>query len=612
MFGANASPTWTAAALSDFRELYDKLSSGRLKWVLATGLPLRSTFSIRVDGEKLKSSKLSLATIKTVNVGVHDAVAASLGLAADGTGIEIPGIAGKVTGDAVIYEKRLTQGKSNQYERSHGFFVRVRGRVINLEDELFGLDALNHAAWSRFSMEIDADGLRTHLLSSREGVRESETIDVLRKYLHGVFNACRRAYDEWAEKELAGIDLADLLRDAPSLFITEPMLAGVREVVSTDQESYYLTLPEREDDSTSEEWLAEFASAVAHAPIARVQYEATGPYDRMLRFVPDTRTLVMNTDHPFIDKLLSNGRSRSTATLFGSAEVFLDLLLQQNGVSSSSRIDLFADRDRVLRVLAGDEPSTAAEVLRLLSVANRSETALERAVGATFRALGFEYERRGGSEGGTDGVLYARLGRGTSGLADYKVVYDAKQTKHPSVPADKINPGSLEDFRKSEGAEFAFYLAAEYAGQSDLTKKLNRVIDGVTVERVKKGEQPQRITLLRIDDLKRIVGLHYRYGVTLTRLRSLFSDTHKVPEVTEWIDVLERELTELNRRSHYSAFCAESRTRRPILSLGRTSTSYGLGIPSSADLPPIACPPRWRRCRKSSGNAGLRSTLQAT
>jgi len=545
MFGAKPSPTWTAAALSDFRELYNKLSAGRLKWVLATGLPLRSKFSICVDGEKLKSSKLNLATIKTVRVGVDDPIAASLGLTTSTAGIEIPGVSGTITGDAVIYEKRLTEGKSNQYERSHGFFVRVRGRVINLEDELFGLDALNHAAWSRFSMEIDADGLRTHLLSSREGVRESDAVDVLRTYLHGIFNTCRRAYDEWAETELEGIDLEDLLRDASSLFVTEPMLAGVREVVTTGQESYYLTLPEREEGSTPEQWLADFATAVTNAPIARVQYEATGPYDRMLHFVPDTRTLVMNTDHPFIDKLLSNGRNRSTATLFGSGEVFLDLLLQQNGISPSRRVDVFADRDRVLRVLAGDEPSTAAEVLRLLGVANRSETALERAVGATFKALGFEYERRGGSEGGTDGVLYARLGRGTSGLADYKVVYDAKQTKHPAVPADKINPGSLEDFRRSEGADFAFFLAAEYAAQDDLTKKLNRVIDGVTIERVKTGEKPQPITLLRIEDLRRIVGLHYRYGVTLTRLRSLFTETHKVPEVKTWIDALERELTEL-------------------------------------------------------------------
>lgn len=545
MFGENAAPTWTAAALSDFRELYNKLSAGRLRWVLSTGLPLRSDFRIYVDGTHLKSSKLNLAEIKRIKIGVEDTVAAGLGLDANSDGVAIPGLDGRISGDAVIYQKRLTEGKSNQYERSHGFFIRVRGRVINLEDELFGLDALNHAAWSRFSMEVTADGLREHLLSSREGVRESDTIDTLRKYLHGIFNACRRAYDEWAEKELEGVDLQLLLRDAPSLFITEPMMSGVTALVEAGAESYYMTLPEIDDDASPEEWLAEFASAVKETPIADVEYVATGPYDRMLHFIPETRTLVMNTDHPFVEKLLSNGRNRSTATLFGSAEVFLDLLLQENGVSHSRRIDLFADRDRVLRLLAGDEPSTAAEVLRLLGVANQSEKALERAVGAAFKALGFEYERRGGFEGGTDGVLYARLGRGTGGLADYKVVYDAKQTKHAAVPADKINPGSLEDFRRSEDADYGFFLAGEYAAQEDPAGKLNRVIDGVTTERIANGEKAQPITLLRIEDLQRIVSLHYRFGVTLTRLRSLFSETHKVPQVRAWVDNLEKELVEL-------------------------------------------------------------------
>jgi hypothetical protein len=265
-----------------------------------------------------------------------------------------------------------------------------------------------------------------------------------------------------------------------------------------------------------------------------------GRYDRVLHFIPDTRTLVMNTDHPFVDKLVAGSRNNGTAILFGSAEVLLDVLLQENGVSAARRIDLFDDRDRILRLLAGDQPSTAAEVLRLLSVANRNETALERAVGAAFRVLGFEYERRGGNAEGADGVLYARLGRGSDALADYRVVYDAKQTNSPSVPANKINLGSLEDFREKENAHFGFFLANEYAAQDNPEGKLNRLVHAAT-----SGANPKAVTLLRIDDLRRIVGLHYRHGLTLTRLRSLFEDAHTVPQVDQWVDDLEEELTRL-------------------------------------------------------------------
>jgi hypothetical protein len=540
MFGDEASPTWTAAALSDFRELYNRLSAGRLRWVLSTALPLHSDFAIWLDGEKLASSKLTLKTITTYNVGGHDGVADSLSIETSEDGIRIDGIPGPISGSATIYERRLTEGKSDQYDRSHGFFVRVRGRVINLEDELFGLDALNHAAWSRFSMEISADGLREHLLSSREGVRESQPIDLLREYLHGVFNVCRRAYDDWVDKELAGLDIEHLLRDAPSLFVTEPMLAGVREVVDSQQESYYVALPEIPEGEDRGQWMQQFAEALAESPIANVLFEPTGRYDRPLRFVPETRTLVMNTEHPFVDKLLAGSRDRGTATLFGSAEVLLDVLMQEQGLSTARRIDLLDDRDRTLRLLAGDQPSTAAEVLRLLDVANRNETALERAVGAAFQVLGFEYERRGGNVEGTDGVLYARLGRGSESLADYKVVYDAKQTNGPSVPASKVNLNSLEDFRTAEDAEFGFFLAGEYAAEMDPNGKLNRLVTSATT-----GSDPKPITVLRIKDVRRIVELHYQYGVTLTRLRSLFESAHTVPEVAQWVQDLEEELARL-------------------------------------------------------------------
>ena len=190
------SETWTAAGLSDFKDLYNKLSTGRLQWVLSTGLPLHTNFQIWLNREQVQSSKESLKAIETFELGgKDDSAAKSLSLRTNAEGsIEFPGI-GTITGTATIYEKQLTTGKSGQVGRSNGFFIRVRGRVINLDDELFGMAALNHAAWSRFSLEVDADGLREHLLSSREGVRDSEDIQLFRRYLRIVFNACRSSYE---------------------------------------------------------------------------------------------------------------------------------------------------------------------------------------------------------------------------------------------------------------------------------------------------------------------------------------------------------------------------------------------------------------------------------
>ena len=113
MFGDDRVPHWTVAGLSDFRELYDRLVSGTLRWVLRTGLPLHSDFRVYLDGEPLVSSKAVREPILT------SAICKTL-----------QGI-GTVRGQAQIFEEKLTGGKSEQYGRSNGFFIRVRGRVIN-------------------------------------------------------------------------------------------------------------------------------------------------------------------------------------------------------------------------------------------------------------------------------------------------------------------------------------------------------------------------------------------------------------------------------------------------------------------------------------------------
>jgi len=170
------------------------------------------------------------------------------------------------------------------------------------------------------------------------------------------------------------------------------------------------------------------------------------------------------------------------------------------------------------------------------------ETALERATGMAFRVLGFEYEKRGGSKGGPDGVLYARLGRASGPhLADFKVVYDSKQSNSPTVPASKIDIASLDDFKQTEDAQYGFFLAVGYEGASDPKSKINRKVRQAV-------DKDMPATLLTVAHLRRIVELHYQYGVTLTRLRTLFVTSHTIPEVNEWLDQLEHELSKLEPR----------------------------------------------------------------
>ncbi len=512
MFGDQGrNRTWTAAGMSDFRDLYNKLSTGTLKWVLSTGLPLHTDFGIWLNGQRIASSKESIPEIKSISINK-----------------DLPSI-GKVEGAARIHEKQLTTGKSEQIGRSHGFFIRIRKRVINLEDELFGVQQPNHAAWSRFALEVNADGLREHLLSSREGVRDSEEIRAFRKYLLDVFNQCRTAYEEWNRKENEQLDIIALLSENPSTHVTEPLIRSVRNTVETGSESFYIGIPHDVEKEDYSEWLTTYEEEVSEKPLDETKFVHHGPNAPALRYDPATRSLVVNADHPFVDKLTDGDKHRNPAKLFASSEVLLEGQLQDQGIDRAAIANFLRDRDRVLRLMAGDAPPTAGEVLRRLDVASENHAALERAVGAVFQVLGFKYERKGGNAPGPDGVLYARLGRHKGTLADYRLIYDAKQTNYPSVSADKIDLASLEEFRKQEHADFGFFIATAYAAETDRDGVLNRRVD---------SEKSRCLTLLKIEHLRRLVRLHYQHGVTLTELRTLFEKAHIVPEVDDWIDFL--------------------------------------------------------------------------
>ena len=507
--------TWTAAGMSDFRDLYNKLSAGRLRWVLSSGLPLHTNFQIWLNGERITSSKENLSEIRSIQIDK-----------------DLPDI-GKIKGIARIHEKQLTTGKSEHIGRSHGFFIRVRERVINLEDELFGIQQPNHAAWSRFALEINADGLREHLLSSREGVRDSEEIRAFRKYLLDVFNQCRTAYEEWNRKENEQLDIIALLSENPSTYVTEPLIRSVRNTVETGSESFYIGIPGDVEEENHSAWLTKYEEEVSEKPFDETKFVHYGPNAPALRYDPVTRSLVVNADHPFVDKLTDGDKHRNPAKLFASSEVLLEGQLLDQGIDRAAIANFLRDRDRVLRLMAGDAPPTAAEVLRRLGAASEDHAALERAVGAVFQVLGFEYERKGGNAPGPDGVLYARLGRHKGTLADYRLIYDAKQTNHPSVSADKIDLASLEEFRRREQANFGFFIATAYAAEMDPDGALNRRVN---------SEQSRCLTLLKIEHLHRLIRLHYQHGVTLTELRTLFESAHTVPEINGWIDSLESKL----------------------------------------------------------------------
>lgn len=537
LFGEDSPPSWTAAALSDFKELFDKFRPGVLSWVLRTGLPLFAEFSIYLNGERLEPSKESAKLLLEIPIGSDgDDQAKKLGFKVTPTGVQIPGIQGEVKGIARLYETPLTKGKSLQYGRSHGFFIRVRGRVINLEDELFGVEALNHATWSRFAMEVEADGLREFLLSSREGVRETEPVLAFKDYLKAVFNACRAYFDKETKRDLVGLDIEMLLENASSSVLADPLVEAVRQALAARrQPSHYISAPVDISDEETGQWLKEFEQAIAGGPFEKLTFKSMGPYDRLAEYDAATRELKINAEHPFIAKILAHSKNQTPATLFATSEIITDGLIREAGIDPAISLELFVLRDRALRQIAGDFGPDPADVLRHLQVADQDKDALEKAVGEAFITMGFSYDRRGGNRGGADGVLDARLGRGEIAVDDFRVVYDAKTTSGSSISVGKVDLTALWDFKNQESADHGFIIGKRFDGQADPASAVNR--------RTVLGSDDRPLTVMVTAQLLRLVQLHYRYGVTMTKIRGLFMEALTVAEVGAWLDGLEAELS---------------------------------------------------------------------
>ena len=570
LFGPDAAPTWTAAALGDFRDLFKKLRVGRLGWVLRTGLPLVSNFTIHLNGVELEPSKVEGSVLRKIVIGGDDGgVAKGLKLTIDGGGVDIPEI-GTIRGTARVFRDSLTKGKSSDQGRSNGFFVRVRGRVINLDDQLFGLDAMNHAAWAHFAMEIEADGLRESLLSSREGVRDSEPLATLRDYMHGCFNVCRRAFDRHARTSPDEIEIDSILGKNPSPFLVGPLLDAIHRDIRDDTSGlYYIRTPEIAG-ADAEIWLQEADERLRQQAFAAFELVRDEPQGRLCSYDAETGVMSLNTDHPFAARVIANAKGNAPARLIAASEILTYALVRNSGLQGYIVHDIFHHRDQILRRLVGEEPIDVASVIRHLKVANEDETAMERVVGRSFAIMGFDYEPAGGS-GRPDGIIRARLGRGLKGSRDFAIVYDSKTSSDGAIAAGKVDIQSLLDFANNARAQYSLVVGHRFQGEDDPTAALNRRIELAV-------ENGNNVTTLRTEDLITLVRLHYRFGLTFSELEKLFKEAHTVPQTREWVRQLQERLeagSELPLRELLDALEKEQADQhsKPQLNAARTKNA---------------------------------------
>lgn len=560
LFGKGSARSWTLAAMSALKEKVHEIRPGVLEWVLRTALPLRPDFSIWLNGTQLASSKQGKGLLKKWTLGKDlkqlpkpspKGVVASEDVNSDQEsearfGLDVPDL-GRVTGYAEAYRDLLT-GKSDELGRSHGFFVFVRDRLVNVQDGHFGIppDELRHGTFGRFRLVVRMDGLDNELRSNRETISEGPLLCAAQDVLRAVFNAVRPALEKHDAEEEPGAKLARKLAASPSSLARRPIVELAVAVSEGKAKARYLIVPKHTSKEQKDEFIAglEKRSADASQFVSGLAIDYDGTQDLgMARFDTATGRLHINAWHPFVATFHEEFTSRGAGQpleLLAMAEVLAEAHLHAIGAKPEHIETFLSMRDQLLRNLANESGRQSAfSVAMALRNARNSPDGLEEKLCAAFGSLGFDVTPIGG-KGKPDGVARAHLSADAKGVPQqYSVSLEAKSKERDAgkVSAGTVKVSAIVRQRDEHNCEHAVIVGRAFPTTKGEASALAKEIAAEGRKSAALGE-PKTITLINIDDLAELVKLRPIKQVGLRKLRELF-ETCDLPEKSaEWVKVV--------------------------------------------------------------------------
>lgn len=523
--------SWTLALLEDLTEKARKIKLETLRWVLSTAMPLRSDFNLFLNGEKVLSSKEGYEKVIEFNLNqLPEARLKSLEKATgekwliEGEFIKSDSFPSGIKGGVFVTGPVLTGGKSDDIVRSNGFFIRVRDRLVNDTDSLFGLTALVFGTFSRFRADIFADDLDVDLKASRETIEDSSKKAKFKTFLREVFNHANTAYEnKMAEGDDKGKKEGERNQVSPRLVeypvadvLTENMnsLAGAE----ADESWFYLSF----NKESSIEKLTESLYAPKRKKY-KYEFIGNGKSSRLVKFDPEKATFWINQDHEFVIAYLNDGVSRYLLQDVVTAEALLEVYLRENQVPISVVGRILEQRDELLRSLAKDRSYSFESIAERLRDSASDKYELEISLVVAARSLGFTAKHIAGSHY-PDGLAV---------FTDYqteekKITLEAKSSKDvPSLGA--IDFGGLQEHVLNEKADGCLLISPSYPGDSKDDYAAARRADNLkiscwTVEQLAKFVELSEKRQLTAKHLLQIVQSAYKPEDVTARLEALFSE----------------------------------------------------------------------------------------
>jgi hypothetical protein len=463
--------SWTMVILENLKTKIENLKIGRLKWVLSTSMPINPSFQLFLNGNEIESSKLTYELaltfkvselpekrIQSLNESSEDVWKIEDGKLISNTFPK--GIEGIIN----ITKRTLLGGKSSEISRSHGFFIKVRGRIINQDDETFGSVPTKMGTFNRMHATIEADDLDKVITASRESLENSKEKKLFQEFLDELLNEATSRYNSYLKEfekpelrkkegernyvnhELMEYPIADTLMMTPS----HSLLGG-----EPDSSFFYIDFG---DLSEREELVKDFYSNSRSK--YTFNYTKGNKSGRLVKLDVKSKTFWINENHPFIKANLDDISSKSLLEDFVVAETMLEVYLTESGLPSNIIGEILEKRDRLLNGLAQDHPISVKFLADALRDSSSNDLELEINQVIAVRALGFTAKHMAGA-GHPDGI--ATFNTYSDGLK--VLTLEAKSSKD-TPGLSQLDFAGLQQHMLDNKATGCLLIAPSYPGES--------------------------------------------------------------------------------------------------------------------------------------------------
>ncbi|MHB8959046.1 MAG: ATP-binding protein [Candidatus Limnocylindrales bacterium] len=503
--------TWTLVIIERLRDERPPIKHGRLRWVLETAMPLAPDFELALNGSRVESAK-DLDADWVVDFTVAQLDAERVKELASTTGIEWEvrgeslvnarhpdGIRGRVR----VAAQSLYYGKSIDLGRSHGIFVRVRNRLINEDDPLFGATPLSFTTFYNLHAVIEADDLDENLKAPRDDVEQGLARSDISALLRQLFNQARDRYERvLAEREEQEKRKREGVREyvAPRL-LERPLADALLMRPSTERGSAWLHV-DPGAPGVADQLVEDLYADPPKARPYSYRTSTLGPNNPFVRFLPESSEFILNEDHPLVLEFWENPSSRRLLRVVATAEALLEVYLRDSGLRPEETQLLLGRRDELLRSLASAHQYSLRSLAKALRDARNDERDLEVAVVAALRALGFVTQQVSGS-GEPDGTAHY-----TAHDAGPAFTLEAKSSA--SVPSlGAIDFAGLRSHADAHKADGCLLVAPAYPGLfGELTQSSRRA-------------RQERVSCWTIEDLASVVENAEARHVNADRIREI-------------------------------------------------------------------------------------------